>query len=153
MTQASQSEKGLQRLDNERIFENLVQDTRQGGMANRLLRNTSPHAIGAAGAALGAPAGHTGMGIGAAIGEGLGHMLPSTEINRKFETDQQKLAGIISSSLAGRGDIFVQEAVKKFTPEYGDSPTVLKDKLRGLKEYIIDHTPTDALKRHGLTYR
>ena len=152
MTGAAQAEKALSRLDNEKIFENLVQDTRSGGMMNRYLRNLTPTSYGALGAAAGAATGNPG--IGASIGSAVGHLIPSTEINRKFETDQQKLAGIISSALAGRGDMFVNEAIRKFTPEYGDSPLLLKDKIRGLKEYIIDHTPSDALegKSVGLAY-
>jgi len=163
MTGAAQADKQLQRLDNEQTFEKLVAVTRNGGPGARALRNLSPHAIGAAGAGLGAGAGAilgkglkgTGEGatIGGILGEGLGHMVPSLEINRHYDTLKQQLAGTISAALGNRGDQFVQEAIDKFTPEYGDSDQLLKDKQKGLKEYIIDHTPSDALFRHQLSYK
>jgi hypothetical protein len=163
MANASIADKNIRRLTDEKIFEQTVKDVQKAGPIGRALRNLSPHAIGAAGAATGAGiAGATGAGAGGAekagvlggiLGEGLGHMIPSTESNRQVETDRGRLQGIISAALGNRGDQFVQEAMTRFMPEYGDSKELAHDKLRGLKEYIMDHVQTNALKDKGITYR
>ena len=95
-------------------------------------------------------------GVGGAIGEGvgaLGGMLTNTDINRKFESDKSRLIGKISAAIPGRGAELIQALVDKNTPEYGDEPKTVARKLDAIREFIMNHTETDALKRHGMSYR
>lgn len=161
MTQASQSQKSLSDVDD--TFERLVAGSRKAGWSGRIHRTINPHILAgvgtAAGAALGSiiPGAGTaiGAGVGGTLGEGLGQSasaLTNTDTNRQFESDKSRLAGVLSSAVP-RGSEFIGRLLEDNTPEYKDDTATLKRKLGAIKEFIMNHTETDALKRHGLSYK
>lgn len=155
ITQATQAQKSLKELQN--TFEHLVAASREGGWSGRIQRRLSPHALAGAGAGVGtALGGPAGAAIGTAIGEGVGqgaHILTDTDMNRRYDSDKTRLLSYVSSAVPGRGSELIQDLVNKNTPEYKDDTATLKRKLEAIKEFIQNHTETDALKRHGLSYR
>jgi hypothetical protein len=161
LTGASQAEKSLASVQD--TFERLVKGSREGGIPGRIRRTVSPGALGAAGAALGAGAGAmfgvgpaVGAGLGAAAGEGIGAaagQFTNTDVNRQYDSDKSRLTSYLSSAVPGRGSELIGELVNKNTPEYGDEVPTLKRKLDAIKEFIKNHTETDALQRHGWSYK
>lgn len=158
MTQASQAEKSLGGLN--KLFADLGNESKNGGATGWIHRQLSPHALGAAGAAIGTGlGGHAGTIVGGAIGEGLGYgakaLTGTDEKARQFDSDKSALVGYISSALKGTNIASdqIQDIVDKNAPEFNDSKATIDKKLTAIKHFIIQHTETDALKRHGLSYK
>lgn len=155
LTQASQAEKSLKQLRAK--FAHLINGANEGGYSGRINRTISPHALGALGAGIGTLI-NPGAGTvaGGAIGEGVGagiRQLTNTDINRRFDSDKSNLFSFLSSAVPGRGSEKIQEIVDRNTPEYGDDDRTLDRKLETIREFIINHTETDALKGHVVSYR
>jgi hypothetical protein len=158
LTQASQAEKSLGGIN--KLYSDLANEANHGGLSGYFHRQISPNAIGTIGAGVGAIAGKgPGAIAGGTIGEGLGHSLRAitgtNEQVRQYDSDKSALIGYISSALKGTniGSNAIQDIVDKNAPELNDTPKTIDKKLTAIKHFIIQHTETDALQRHGISYK
>jgi hypothetical protein len=163
MTNAEQSEKALGDLHQK--FASIANEAVHGGWGGYFHRKVGPHTLGAAGAAIGTGIGTalgspvSGAGIGTAIGEGAGHVANAitgtSEPVRQYDADKAAITGYLSSALKGTniGGQQIAEIVNDNLPEYRDTPASLDKKRENLREFILNHLETDALKRHGFSYR
>ncbi len=154
---AKQADKAIAALN--QTFESLAKET--NGISGRLHRTVSSNALGGvgalAGAGIGALAGGpggaaAGAALGGSAGEGLGGLasaVTNTSANRAYDADQTRLIGDLNNSLKGLpiDHTQLEEIVRRYSPESGDSPELLKkkrDNIIGFIKTSVDHSLLDG---------
>lgn len=169
-TKQQQVEKQIKQIDD--LFPKMKEEATLSG---NIAGHVNPHALGVAGAGIGALAGGiaagagtfglgvpagvgVGTGIGAAAGEGLGHgikgmsQITGGQKEVQYQTDKAGLSKFIINALGGNATgAEVDNIVEANTPSYMDNEKSYKKKLDNLRKFLLNKSETSLLDKYGAT--